>query len=163
VGEVITRPANLMEIRREARRYPAYLLPHGGTGLALFSAGFWGWNDVIHMVRANMRVSCVDTDQDKLWQMAELYPEGWSFYAMDAWEFARGYAGAERWDVVTVDPWTQTIPAALETLPLWCELAERLVTVGCMMDDPLPPIPDGWESSVFPRNSNVGWLVLRRT
>lgn len=164
MGDVIERPATFQDLRQQARAgYPSHLLPHHGTGLAIFSAGFWGWNDVIHLANADMTVTCVDTDQEKLWEMADLYPDGWSFYCMDAWEFARDNSGLERWDVVTVDPWTQTITEALESLPLWCELADQFVTIGCFMNETTPPPPEGWRGSVLPRNAKVGWLVLERT
>lgn len=155
-------PGSLVEILRRAGEFPRHLLPRGGSALAFFSGGFWGWNDVIYLQQADMTVTCVDTNKDRLWEMARLYPGGWSFCVDDAWEFAREHAG-EEWDVVTVDPWSQTILTALEDLPLWCSLAKQLVVIGCLMDEPTPEPPDGWKVWVLPRNERVGWLVMERT
>lgn len=161
VGERV--PSSLSDVLRRAGEFPRHLLPHGGTALAFFSAGFWGWNDVIYLQQADMTATCVDTDKDKLWQMAELYPEGWSFHVDDAWHYAECAASEGlTWDVVTIDPWTQTIPKALEDLPLWCSLANDLVVIGCFIGEDNPPIPDGWTASVLARNERVGWLVLVR-
>ena len=41
-------------------------------------------------------------------------------------------------------------------------LADQTVTIGCLLGEPAPAVPDGWEASVFPRNDTVGWLVLGR-
>jgi hypothetical protein len=62
-------PITFDQLNRNAQPYPGHLLPEGGTGLALFAAGFHGWNDVIHMARKHMAVHCVDVDADKLWDM----------------------------------------------------------------------------------------------
>ena len=151
------------EINLNAQPYPAFLLPKGGTGLALFSAGFHGWNDVIHMARKEMRVTCVDTDSDKLLAMASLYPSGWEFRVEDAWDFAERAAYEERqWDVVSVDPFMgDAAEKAWETLFLWCSLARELVTVTVKTDTRLN-VPDGWEASFFPRSSRAAWMVIQR-
>jgi hypothetical protein len=151
------------EISRQARPYPSYLLPRGGTALSLFSAGFHGWNDAIHMARSEMCVDCVDTDSDKLFEMSLVYPAGWEFHAEDAWEYAEREAARKRtWNVVSVDPFMgDAAERAWQTLYLWCKLARDLVTLTVHSDTHLN-VPEGWKSSFFPRSSDVAWLVLRR-
>ena len=150
-------------VNRQARPYPAHLLPEGGTGLALFSAGFHGWNDCIHMARKEMRVHCVDTDADRLWEMAAIYPEGWAFEVADAWECAeRAVRRGEKWDVVSVDPFFgDAAEQAWETLYLWTSLARSVVTLTVRPDTRLNT-PDGWTAGYFPRSSGAAWMVLRR-
>lgn len=129
----------------------------------MFAAGFHGWNDVVHMARKNMVVTCVDTNADKLWAMAEIYPQGWEFAVDDAWEWAENAIYAERkFDVVSVDPFFgDAAEKAWETLYLWTTLARNLVTLTVKTDTVLN-VPDGWEASFFPRSSRAAWLVLQR-
>ncbi len=150
-------------INRNAQVYPAHLLPAGGTALSLFSAGFYGHNDVIHMARKEMEIDCVDVDQDKLWHMAQTYPNVMTFHVKDAWEFAAGAIGEGRtWDAVSVDPFMgDAAEKAWGTMWLWGSLATKLLTV--TIDPKQPPwTPGGWESYVFPRSSRAAWMVLTR-
>jgi len=151
------------QINRQACPYPAFLLPKGGTGLCLFSAGFHGWNDVIHMARKQMTVTCVDTNPDKLWEMAQIYPEGWEFEVADAWDWAeRAVQAGRKFDVVSVDPFFGgAAEHAWETLYLWVTLAKKLVTLTVHTDTQLN-VPTGWTADYFPRSSNAAWLVLTR-
>ena len=151
------------QINRQACPYPGFLLPEGGTGLALFSAGFHGWNDVIHMARKNMTVTCVDTNADKLWEMAQIYPQGWEFRVDDAWDFAE-YAvlDGREFDVVSVDPFFgDAAERAWETMYLWVTLARKMVTLTVKTDTKLN-IPSGWTADYFPRSHRAAWLVLTR-
>lgn len=147
----------LEAVRRQARPYPTHLLPKEGTALALFGAGFYGWNDVIHM--AHLDIDCVDVDGLKLEQMAAIY-DRFRAHEDDAWEFASANQG-RKWDVVSVDPFfSHDAERAWDTLDLWVSLASRLVTLTVRHDTDLAP-PEGWTSSYFPRNSKVGWMVLQ--
>ncbi len=150
-------------INRNAQVYPANLLPKGGTALCLFSAGFLGWNDVIHMVRNDMRVTCVDVDKDKLYEMVTIYPGGLECHVEDAWMFAEAAAFANRtWDVVSVDPFMgDAAEKAWEDATLWTLLAEKMVTLTV---DPNRDLfaPPGWSSYMFPRSSQASWMVLTR-
>lgn len=158
-----TAAPTMDRIQREARAYPGYLLPRGGTALALFCAGYHGWNDCVHFVRHNMRCDCVDTDTNRLFAMAQVYPEGWSFWAMDGWEFAENARDEGRmWDVVSVDTWLGDLEArSLSTLDLWVSLARELVTVTIARDGDAV-VPDGWTGFEFPRSPRASWLVLQR-
>lgn len=152
-------------ISRGATPFPAYLLPHGGTGLALCAAGFLGVNDAIHFARNDMTATCVDTDEARLDEMADLYPYDWDFVVKDAWEFAEQAAvEGRRWDVVSVDTYTgRATDRSLQTLDLWCSLADCVVTATLprkMLNDVFAV--DGFSVSVFPRSPLAAWLVLTR-
>ena len=150
----------LDSISKRARPYPAYLLPEHGTALALFSAAYLGHNDVIHFARAEMHTTCVDIDAQRLDAMAEVYPYDWDFVVSDAWEYAE--QAEETWDVVSVDTFTgDATDRSLQTLDLWCSLAEKLVTA-TIADGQTYQAPDGWKADVFPRSDRASWLVLTR-
>ncbi len=159
------------KINRNAQPYPAYSLPRGGTALALFAAGFHGWNDVIHMARKDMEITCVDVDANKLWEMAEIYPQPIAYHVEDAWDFATEAASkGTRWDVVSVDPFMgNAAEKAWESIPLWMSLARELVTVTVASDAEFVlsegPVAEGerWRYSMYPRSSRASWLVLRRS
>ncbi len=160
MGSVMDAP-QLARINARARPYPAWILDYAETGLSIFSAAFYGQNDAVHFYRNNVVGTCVDTDPDKLWQMAEMYPDGWRFYVEDGWRFAEQHAG-EQWDVVSVDPFFDDMAEkAWERLDLWLALARRYVTL-TVHDEEDVQTPDGWSSFYFPRNGNAGWLVLER-
>lgn len=158
-----TVPTSYDEVNRRACPYPSYLLPEGGTGLALFSAGFYGQNDVIHMARKRMHVTCVDLDEEKLWTMAELYPAGWEFRVDDAWEFAeRRVHDGITYDAVSVDPFMgDAADEVIDTFYLWVTLARKLLTVTVAANTRLN-IPIGWNHHYYPRSERASWLVLTR-
>jgi hypothetical protein len=161
---LITKPETFDALNREAQPYPSFLLPDdGGTALSLFAAGFWGWNDGIHLIRAGLTVDFVDTDADKLFEMALLMPEGHAFHVDDAYDFAsRSAMEGREWDVVSVDPFMGHMQErAWEMLYLWLTVARKMVTLTVKSDVELPE-DEAWTSSYFPRNERVGWLVLRR-
>ncbi len=149
------------EINRKAQPYPANLLPQGGTALSLFSAAFFGHNDVVHMVRKEMQLTCVDVDADKLWSMAQIYPKRTEWHVEDAWEFALdALAEGRKWDVVSVDPFMgDAAQKAWDCVHLWSTLATELVTLTV---DPKQPLwaPAGWKSHLFPRSTRASWMVM---
>jgi hypothetical protein len=159
---LIVRPETFDALNREAQPYPSFLLPKdGGTALSLFAAGFWGWNDGIHLIRAGMTIDFVDTDADRLLEMASLMPEGHAFHVDDAWEFSeRAMENNRGWDVVSVDPFMGNLAErAMESFDLWLEMARKMMTLTVKSGVDLPEI-EGWTASYFPRNAAVGWLVM---
>ncbi len=158
-------PPGLQRINEQARPYPAHLLPEGGTGLCLFSAAFLGHNDAIHMARKGMLTTCLDINGPMLREMERLYPPNWTFLNTDAWDFAlEAVHQSDMWDAVSVDTFTGDAEAqAIRSLPLWCAIAAQVVTVTCSVgrwDEQL--VPHGWNDDLFPRSSQVNWLVLTR-
>lgn len=161
----VTFAPELQRISEQARPYPAHLLPEGGTALCLFSAGFLGWNDAIHMARKRMTTTCVDIDTDKLNEMHAIYPPDWRFLTMDAWEFALdALEHDESWDAVSVDTFTgEDEDRALASLHLWCSLAGSIVTVTRSKPQrQTPVIPKGWQHQHYKRSFRIDWLVLTR-
>jgi hypothetical protein len=160
---VKTLGAPLDKLSADAKLYPVHLLREGDTGLVLFAAAFLGVNDAIHMARMDMTASCIDIDRGRLYEMRELYPDDWEFVHADAWEFAtQAQAEGRQWDVVSADTWTGGMCAqSLASLPLWCSLARRLVTVTITPLD-VPIIPDGWRAAHLNRSELADWLVLTR-
>lgn len=154
---------SLEDLQRQARPYPTHLLPETGTALGLFAAGFWGWNDCVWFAQHGLQTTCVDVDKDKLFEMSQVYPDGWEFRVEDAWEFAeRATHDGRTWDVVSVDPFMgDAAEKAADTLYLWTSLADRLVTLTASPHTRLNT-PDGWRTSFFPRSSTVAWLVMVR-
>lgn len=152
----------LARVAREARPYPAHLLPPRGTALALFSAAYLGHNDVIHMARRNMVATCVDIDRGRLGEMESLYPETWAFVCADAWEFAEEAAArGASWDAVSVDSYTgDATDRSVASLELWCSLARAVVTATVTPAHTDLMIPDSWRPSIYPRTDRVDWLVL---
>jgi hypothetical protein len=149
------------ELSRQARPYPAFLLDRCHTGLALFAAGFHGWNDAIHFARAGMRGDCVDIDGKRLNEMRAAYPDDWGFTCADAWQYAeQARAAGVSWDAVSVDTFTGgAMRRALDSLPLWCAIANRVVTVTYVKPNEYI-VPDGWREGLYPRSDTVDWLVL---
>lgn len=156
----------LDRISKAARPYPAWLLPHGGTGLILFAAAYLGHNDAIHFARNDMTCTCVDTNEERLDEMADVYPTDWDFVVADAWEYAQQAAAeGQRWDVVSVDTFTgDATDRSLETLDLWCSLANHAVTATIPTKIKDRVVLDGFTGTVdfFPRSELAAWLVLTR-
>jgi hypothetical protein len=155
--------APLDAVSRDARAYPVHLLREGETGLCLFAAAFLGANDAVHMARMGMTVMCVDTDRDRLLEMSGLYPEGWGWSWLDAWQFSQEAAESrDEWDVVSVDTFTgDATDRSLATLDLWCSLARRVVTATVAKHQNYV-VPGGWEAALYERSMLADWLVLTR-
>lgn len=160
----------LEHVAMEARPYPASLLEGCETGLVLFAAAFLGHNDAIHFAEAGMRCTCVDIDGARLAEMRALYPADWTFVEDDAWGFAQQQLA--RWeylavsaipaDVVSVDTFTGSATRrSLDSLPLWCSLARKLVTATYTSGEAYE-VPEGWRATLYERASGVYWLVLQK-
>lgn len=158
------RYQTIEDVAMEARPYPDHLLADCETGLVLFAAAFEGHNDAIHFALAGIRGYCVDVDTPKLTRMASLYPRTWQWGFDDAWKFADAARElGESWDVVSCDTWTgDLMHRSLESLDLWCSIANRVVTVTITDDVDEIALPEGWTSSLYPRSDHVSWLVLER-
>lgn len=155
--------APLATLSGKAKDYPTEILDGCETGLLLFAAAFLGINDAIHFARRDLACVCVDRDQQKLGEMAALYPSDWAFVEADAWDFARqARAVGRRWDAVSVDTFTgNATDRSIETIDLWCDLADRCITVTIGHHQDFN-VPEGWSARFFPRSHLAHWLVLRR-
>jgi len=147
---------------RDAGPYPAHVLDGCKNGLCLFAARFYGINDAIHMHRAGLDLTLVDTS-DRVHEMADMY--GCASWQMDAWEYAEFWRGeGKTWDAVSVDTYTgDATTRSLGDLELWCSLARRVVTCTQVRGQRYQ-VPDGWTDELMERRSygGVNWLVLTR-
>lgn len=131
----------LLEVRADSapESFPRSVLS-ARTAFDFFGAGFLGKNSAVHLERAGMRVSVVDTDDKRLEEMAGLYPRSWKFIRGDAFEIARLLReGRHQADLVVVDPWTQHVPRVLEALPLFAALARSWLVFGLTAEQGNPP------------------------
>jgi len=130
--------------------------------LCLFAARFYGINDAIHMQRAGLELTLVDTS-DRVLEMAEMY--GCEAHCVDAWLHAEMAAREGwQWDVVSVDTYTgDATTRSLGDLELWCSLARRVVTCTQVRGQKYQ-VPDGWSDELMERRAygGVNWLVLTR-
>ena len=125
----------LAEIRAASNptTFPVERLAGMKTAAAFYCAAFHGRQDVIHLVDAGLVVVGVDTDEAKLEEMQRIYGPrpGFDGQLVDAFVAARSEARMERrHDVVTVDPWTQDIPAVMDRLDVFAAIAGRLLVAG---------------------------------
>jgi hypothetical protein len=153
----------LEHVAEQARPYPADLLAGCESGLVLFAAAFLGHNDAIHFAEAGIITTCIDTDAERLYEMRELYPEQWAFVNTDAWAYAEAARREElTWDVVSADTFTGAMTRrSLDSLELWCSLAEQLVTVTVTNRNSYT-VPKGWGFHLHKRSEKVFWLVMHR-
>jgi hypothetical protein len=144
--------------------FPRHLLRHGDTALVLFAAGFHGRQDAFWIAEAGMTATCVDLDKIRLHDMAAVYPPAWEFVVGDAFAFVEECAAEpHRWDVVTVDCWSNQFDACAAAAELWCSVARSAVVLGTGRGTVVVP-PDGWEISEVRHRSTydggVFWTVL---
>lgn len=148
----------------DGRVYPRDRLEGCETALAGFCAGFLGRQDCAWLMQAGIVATCIDTDTDRLNQMAPLYPDSWTFVAGDIFDHAPAlYRQGERFDVVTLDPPTSLFERCADTIELWTALANRIVVVGTGRHTDVR-IPAGWRQTRLTRRSDfqggVYWTVL---
>lgn len=115
-----------------AATFPVDLLHPDQNAVSFCCAGFYGRNDVIHLYEAGLkRVIGIDQDEAKLSEMHDIYPPSWVFRPGDIYTEAEamGKKGF-RFDVVTVDPWSEQIPHALQHLPTWLAVTKQVLVIG---------------------------------
>lgn len=149
---------------RSADVYPRTYLDDSETALVIFAAAFMGAQDAIWIHDAGLTATCIDNDADRLDRMQGLYPAGWEFLHVDAYEWLETAEGA--WDVVSVDSPTGHFDRCAERVGVFCNLARSLVVLGIGTDTHVEP-PDGWELVETIKRSDyeggVHWAVLCRT
>lgn len=143
--------------------YPRHLLPGCESALVLFAAAWHGKQDAVWMAEAGLATTCVDTDQEKLLEMALVYPDDWQFVEADVFEYV--LRTERQWDVVSIDCPTNLFDRCAELLPLWCRVARKAVVLGCGIDTVIV-VPEGWLTGARMHRSNfnggVCWAVLQK-
>lgn len=146
-------------------RYPRHVLRDSKTALCLFAARWHGRQDAYWLAEAGLETTCVDTDGERLSEMAAVYPADWSFVQADAFDWAElAWAEGRRFDIVSLDPFTSLFYRCETSLPLWCSLARDAVIMGCAEGQPVAA-PDGWMEVRRVWRSDYGdgveWVVLQ--
>lgn len=142
------------------------------SGLATAFVGFAGGNegrqDCAHIAAAGILATCVDNHMGRLDGMPALYPDRWAFLVRDVYnEAALRVAAGERFDLVSLDPYTNQMQECADRLDLWTQLATKKIVMGTVRDTWLPLDLDGWQiadtiqRSTF--NGGVYWTVLETT
>jgi len=138
------------------------------TALCLFSAEWYGRQDVYWLARQGIATTCVDLNGTKLQHMADVYPNTFDFTVCDVYEFAEfALEDGQAWDVVTLDPWTGHFERCANMLSTWTGLARKVVVLGHgNYRLPEPVAPNGWHLANKIKRSDfkggVYWLVFAR-
>lgn len=157
-------PASFAHLEATGRGdvFPHDLLEGCGSALCLFSAAFWGRQDVLWLALAGITGTCVDRDGEKLEEMRKFYPAGWEFVEADCFDHA-ATVGADAVDVVTVDCWSNQFQECADLAPEWTRIARRLVLIASGVDTKTEA-PDGWQALPrMLRSSYLGgiyWTIL---
>lgn len=154
-------PRQMADIEDDPSLFPRDALRGAQTALCMFAAEWHGRQDAYWLAEAGLRVTCVDMNGQKLEEMRRVYPTGWEFIAGDAFEFSP----AERFDVVTLDPFTGDAMNRCHLLtPRWCSMANRAVIMGSTVAQRVTNVPAGWSVTDVVRRSNWGggvfWSVV---
>ena len=112
--------------------FPSELFNRKTTVLSLFSAAFYGENDVQHIHKAGVK-SCilVDTDRHRLTATAEMYRYtkicADAFTLIDSFNLIRS-----KFDIVVADPYTGVKMArTYDYLPKLLNIASNYLIIGC--------------------------------
>lgn len=153
-----------MSVVEKQHPYPVWTLKGCDTVLVVFAAEFRGMNDCAWIVEEDVRATCVDINQGKLDAMKDDYPDDWEYVCADAYDFAAECAaGPYKWDVVSLDPFTNHFQVCADNIEQWCQLARRAVIIGTGTDTIIMS-PPGWQQTDCVRRSDyqggVFWTVL---
>jgi hypothetical protein len=160
--ELVTVPRQFTEIEdlHSGVAYPA--MPEGAeTALVGFSAHWHGRQDAYWIAKAGLIGTCIDLNENRLREMAGMYPAGWQFVPADVYAYAEN--ATHTWDVVSLDPWTSQFQECADHLQMWCDLANRMVVLGTGWATKVE-VPAGWRITDFRKRSDytggVYWTVL---
>jgi hypothetical protein len=163
----VVAPRSLDEIRdlHAGASFPGEALADSETALVLFAAAWHGRQDAYWVAQAGLRATCVDLDRGRLEEMRAMYPDDWDFVQDDVYAFGiESDVNERRWDVVSLDPFTNQFDRCAQMLPTWCKLASNVVILG--MDDRQLEVPEGWRITDRRKrsdyNGGVYWVVLER-
>ncbi len=146
--------------------YPADLLHGLSTAFVGFAGGNYGRQDCAFIQAAGLEAVCVEKDAARLEELKAAYPASWQYVDQDVYEYARlRHAQGARWDVVSLDPYTNLFQDAADQLPLWCSIARRYVILGTGLET-RRRIPSGWHRvGRWNRSTYQGgtyWVALRK-
>lgn len=152
----------MVTVDADVALYPTDVLEGCESALVLFAAAFYGRQDCAAIATAGLTATCVDHDHEKLGAMVLAYPEGWEYVHGDAYRYAQ--ATRRRWDVVSLDPFTNQMQTCANLLPWWCGLANRAVVLGTGVGTEVVA-PTGWRVTDRTRRSGFAggtfWTVLQ--
>lgn len=141
--------------------YPVAVLEGCETALIVFAAEFCGSNDAAWIADAGLRATCVDENAGRLQEMVRHYPADWSYVCTDAYSLP----STLRYDVVSLDPFTNHMDRCAANIEAWCQLARRAVIIGTGVDT-VVEAPDGWQITDRVKRTDyqggVYWTVLER-
>jgi hypothetical protein len=161
VDALTAAPTTFDELRSDDANFPHAALVGCETALVLFGAGFYGRQDAFWVAEAGLHATVVDTDQKRLDAMEDVYPEDWEFVCADAFIYAKNCD--RQWDVVTLDPFTNTFDRCADNIRQWCKLARYAVIMGTGANT-VVQTPEGWHVTAGVRRSDyaggVFWTVL---
>ncbi len=153
--ELLERPAKL-------HPYPVWALKGCETALIVFAAEFGGMNDAAWIADEGLRATCLDLNGEKLEAMRGMYPEDWSYVEGDAYTWADALSSV-RFDVVSLDPFTNHFQKCADNIYAWCRMARNAVIVGTGRDTVIVS-PPGWiQTDCVKRTDYQGgvyWTVL---
>jgi hypothetical protein len=143
--------------------FPIDALEGCETALVLFAAAYYGRQDALWVADAGLRATCVDSDSEKLVAMHHIYPGDWKMVVADVYEWASAADG--KWDVVTLDPFTNDFVRCADLIGTWCRLARRAVVLGTGPKSAVTA-PAGWRITSVQKRSDfrngVFWTTLER-
>ena len=130
-----------------------------------FCGGFDGRQDCSPIAAAGVcRVVAVDRDPARIAGMPDLYPDSWRFVEADVYSEASKLSDhGQRFDLVSLDPYTSDMEECAQWVALWCSLASIRVVIGTQRHTEIYP-PEPWtilenmQRSTF--NGGVYWTVL---
>jgi hypothetical protein len=136
--------------------------------LCVFSAEWHGRQDVYWLAKRGLATHCVDLNGTNLQEMADVYPNRFTFTVCDAYEFAE-YAveDGQSWDVVTLDPWCGQFERCAAMMDTWAALARKVIVLGhgyYRLEE--PAAPEGWSLKAKTKRTDfrggVYWYVFQK-
>jgi hypothetical protein len=147
--------------------FPTFALKGARTAACVFCAAFTGRQDVAYVEAAGVRdVTLVDSGVELMRDMAKRFPKyhreirDWRV-ALERWENED-----RRFDVITLDPWTNMDEEVQREVRRFAELAKRWLVLGVGQRDHIYCIEYlmGLDVHLVMRNPQTGamWLAIRR-
>jgi len=151
----LSQVKDISQVRAERRPFPVHVLDGMESAACFFCAGFLGRNDAIYVHDAGIRdVLAVDHNPEKMALMEPLYP-GWTFVRGDAYGVRASLD--RKFDIVIADPQQDQMDRALVDLPIWQNLANKVLLLG--VNNGEEPMALG-AAEVMERTTGSWWAVF---